>query len=109
MANDTIKKFVESQTAGIKIGIPQSRPRPDENVRNAVVEKKFPKQTEEVKAQRGQVGRPRGSVEKVKISVYVPAEVKDRLIRIQHNNYKQSLNDVLVEAVNCLLEKYNEK
>lgn len=97
MANDTIKEFVKRQTTGMTIGVPKSRARAEDSTPHT-----------EATATIGP-GRPKSLVEKVKISVYVPAEIKAKLVKIQHNNYKQNLNDVMVEAVDCLLTKYGEK
>jgi hypothetical protein len=44
----------------------------------------------------------------VKLSVYLPAEAKEKLVRIQHDNYKQNLNDILLEAINDLIKKYGK-
>lgn len=99
MSNDVIKDFVKRQTANVTIGVPKSRPQVKEEQA----------QQEGIRPSRGQVGRPKSLVEKVKISVYVPAEIKEKLIKIQHNNFRQNLNDVMAEAIDCLLTKYGEK
>lgn len=108
MANDVIKDFVKRQTTGVTIGVPKMRPRAEEETRRPVAEE-TQEQQEEKRPTRGQVGRPKSLVEKVKISVYVPAEIKEKLIKIQHNNFRQNLNDVMAEAIDCLLAKYGEK
>ncbi len=109
MSNEIIKDFVKRQTSGVTIGVPKSRPKTEETAQQAVTEA-APAAHEETNTKvRGQVGRPKSLIDKVKISVYVPAEVKEKLIKIQHNNYKQNLNDVMTEAIDCLLTKYGEK
>lgn len=126
MAENMIKDFVKKQTTSLNIGTPKQKPvvvpevspvnrveDPKEKaaglqkqiesspvVKNTLVEEK-PLQT--VKAK---VGRPKGDVEKVKLSVYVPAEVKAKLIKLQHMTYKQSINDVMIEGIYMLLTKY---
>ncbi len=109
MSNDIIKDFVKRQTTGVTIGVPKSRPTHEEITQDIPDEFKQAAPEEEPKTAKGHVGRPKSLVEKVKISVYVPAEVKEKLVKIQHNNYKQNLNDVMTEAIDCLLAKYGEK
>lgn len=115
MGQDIIKDFVKKQTTAISIGVPKQRPQGE------VKEERFeekpapvqPVQEPEVQAPvekgpKGHVGRPKSDIEKVKMSVYVPAEAKAKLVKIQHETYKQNLNDVLLEAINDILKKYGE-
>lgn len=111
MAENIIKDFVKKQTTPLTIGVPRQRPA-EENQQPVQVQ---PKQQEPVSAPapaapetRGHVGRPKSDIEKVKLSVYVPAEAKSKLIKIQHLNFKSSLNDVLMEAISDLIKKYGE-
>ena len=112
MADNMIKDFVKKQTTAISIGVPKQRPadtpvqaaepvREVEHVAAAPAAKETP-------AVKGHVGRPKSDIEKLKLSVYVPAEAKEKLIKIQHHNYKPSLNDVLMEAIVDIIKKYGE-
>ena len=116
MAENIIKDFVKKQTTPLNIGVPKQRPangseesRTVEPVAPAPAPVAAPATVEVApEVVRGQVGRPKSDIEKVKLSVYVPAEAKAKLVKIQHHNYKPSLNDVLIEAINDLLKKYGE-
>lgn len=122
MAENIIKDFVKKQTTPLTIGVPKARPqaepavaeRVDETIKAPAVEQAAPATSVQVPTQqvlepeRGHVGRPKSDVNKVKLSVYVPEEAKKKLIKIQHHNYKPSLNDILLEAINDLLKKYDE-
>ena len=103
MAQDMIKDFVKKQTTAISIGVPRQRPAQEAVVETpaAPVEEPAPAEKKTVRG----VGRPSSGIEKVKISVYVPAEVKEKLVKIQHRNYKPSLNDVVIEAIADLINK----
>lgn len=114
---DMIKDFVKKQTSTLTIGVPKPRtevpapaqaPAPDvrqepaAQISNpekvaAVVPPVTPKKP---------IGRPKSDVVKVKMSVYVPEELKARLVKVQHETYKSNLNDVLIEAVRDILDKY---
>ena len=114
MAESTIKDFVKKQTASLNIGVPKQRPTGEplriEPTRLPVAEPEqtaAPQMVATAAAQR-HIGRPKGDVAKIKISLYVPEEIKARLIKVQHMNYKASLNDMLMEAVEDVLKKYNE-
>lgn len=109
MAQDIIKDFVKKQTTAVTIGVPRQRPQGD--VHEVRIESKpdpAPEPVAEVKQAKGHVGRPKSDIEKVKLSVYLPAEAKEKLVRIQHDNYKQNLNDILLEAINDLIKKYGK-
>lgn len=126
MAENIIKDFVKKQTTPLTIGVPKQRPQAEQETQAAAPMEKHLPTVERVQVQapapapvqaapqaepevtRGHVGRPKSDIEKVKLSVYVPADMKARLIRVQHHNYKQSLNDVLIEALADLLKKYDE-
>ena len=123
--NSIMKDFVKKQSSPISIGKPKIRSN-EELVNEGVAEKKEqPKEVqpidtptarpvvrtvlapvEELTPAPKKVGRPKGDVEKVKISIYVPAEVKEKIVKLQHMNMKSSINDVMMEAVNDLLDKY---
>lgn len=108
MAENIIKDFVKKQTTPLNIGVPKQRPQqevPEVRIAEPVQE---PVRVEAAFAQRPHVGRPKGEIQKVKMSVYVPEEAKAKLIKIQHNNYKQNLNDVLLEAIMDIIKKYGE-
>ena len=104
MTDTTIKDFVKKQTTAITIGVPKARNAGESQPVQAPV----PQVTQEYVAPKGHVGRPKSDITKVKISVYLPEEAKAKLVRIQHQNYKQNLNDVLLEAINDLIKKYGE-
>lgn len=125
MAENIIKDFVKKQTTPLTIGVPKQRPQAGAETTAAPVEQPAPEvkpapvqapaapaaqpvQQAEPEIIRGHVGRPKSDVERAKLSVYVPSEMKSRLIKIQHHNYKPSLNDVLIEAIADLLTKYGE-
>lgn len=101
MADNTIRDFIQKQTGNpINISVPKQRvaeQQPEE------------KPEDEGSAHTGKAGRPRqGDEKKVKMNLYAPEEIKKKLIKIQHHNYKSSLNDVLLEAVLDLIKKYEE-
>ena len=118
MAENIIKDFVKKQTTPLNIGVPKQRPAAGtEEVKKAEPAAPAPVQVTTPapstvqtapEVVRGQVGRPKSNIEKVKLSVYVPTEAKAKLIKIQHHNYKPSLNDILIEAINDLIKKYDE-
>lgn len=108
MAENIIKDFVKKQTTPLNIGVPKQRPQqevPEVRIAEPVQE---PVRVEAAVAQKPHVGRPKGEIQKVKMSVYVPEEAKAKLIKIQHINYKQNLNDVLLEAIMDIIKKYGE-
>lgn len=115
MANSIIKDFVQKQTTPISIGVPKQRTpetvpapaaEPAPQAVQAAPEAPAAPQTTAAAPTKGRVGRPKSDIEKVKLSVYIPAEAKEKLVKIQHTNYKQSINDVLIEAVSDLIRKY---
>ena len=106
MAESIIKDFVKKQTTPVTIGVPKLRTA----IKDAIQEVVRPAETPvdaEPKALSGKVGRPRTYENRVKLSIYLPEELKDKLVKIQHHNYKPSMNDVLLEAIQDLLKKYN--
>lgn len=122
MADNMIKDFVKKQTTPLTIGVPRQRPAEAEQ-QPAAAAPAAPAASQPVAVQqpqvaqvepeatpapvvKGRIGRPKSDIEKVKLSVYVPAEAKAKLIRIQHQNFKSSLNDVLMEAISDLIKKY---
>lgn len=113
-----IKEFVSRQTGGLNIGVPRKRTEDSQTTQNpdtGVIPNPNKVQTvqaeepvaETTPAQVSRpIGRPKSGVEKVKLSAYVTAEVKEKLIKIQHHSYKSNLNDVLVEAIMQYLENH---
>lgn len=108
-----IKDFIKKQTNQVTIGVPRRRTDVEAAVEqpvaevpqfNAVPETVVP--SEDMQPARA-VGRPKSEVRKVKLSAYVPAEVKDRLVKLQHESYRSNLNDVLVEAIMKYLDSMN--
>lgn len=113
MGQDIIKDFVKRQTTAVTIGVPRQRTQEDKpEVRiepeQAPAAQPMAEPVAEAKQEKGHVGRPKSDIEKVKLSVYVPAEAKAKLVKIQHENYKQNLNDVLLEAINDIIKKYGQ-
>jgi hypothetical protein len=98
-----IKEFIKKQTTGVTIGVPKARKESDAipapAARPATVQEQVKQAKQESAAGARRPGRPKTDVQKVKLSVYVPEDVKEALVRIQHDNYKTSLNDVLTEAI----------
>lgn len=115
--NNIMKDFVKKQSTPISIGIPKQRPQVQETVKeeprknDAPVYAKEPAQatatTLAATAEPKKVGRPKSDVEKVKLSLYLPKEMKERVVRLQHISMKSCLNDVLMEAIEDLLAKNN--
>ena len=108
-----IKEFIKKQTNQVTIGIPKRRTDLEATVEQPVPEVPQPvavagsvQESEGVQPARA-VGRPKSEVRKVKLSAYVPAEVKERLVRLQHESYRSNLNDVLVEAIMKYLDSMN--
>lgn len=118
MAENSIKDFVKRQTTPLTIGVPKPKtqkealPETREEVRTEVpVQQAAPVSAApaaEPAVTKGHVGRPKSDVKKVKVSLYIPAESKEKLVRIQHRNYRQSLNDLLLEAIADIIRKYEE-
>lgn len=110
MAENMIKDFVKRQTTAVNIGVPKQKPNvetPQTRIGETVEPVTAPAPAPDFKV-KGHVGRPKSDIEKVKLSVYVPAEAKEKLIKIQHENYKPNLNDVLLEAINDIIRKYDK-
>lgn len=114
MAENSIKDFVKRQTTPLTIGVPkpktQKEVEPETRVETPVQEA-VPVQAAtavETVVTKGHVGRPKSDVEKVKVSLYIPAESKEKLVKIQHRNYRQSLNDLLLEAIADIIKKYED-
>ena len=104
MAENIIKDFVRKQTSPVTIGVPKSRSAEPEQVKEnsqPAVEVQQPAPQEGKR-----MGRPRTYEKRAKISMYLPEELKDKIVRIQHQNFKSSINDVMIEAVHDLLKKY---
>lgn len=99
--NTTIKDFIQKQTGNsVNIAVPKPK---------SVRQKSEETFEEEGSVRTGRSGRPRQTdTKKVKMNLYAPEEIKEKLVRIQHQNYKSSLNDVLFEAVLDLIRKYDE-
>lgn len=114
MADNTIKDFVKRQTTPLTIGVPKQKaaeapapaPVPAEPAK-PIVDKDIMDINIDTAA-KAHVGRPKSDIDKVKLSIYLPADAKDKLVRIQHQNYKSSMNDVLMEAVNDIIKKYEK-
>ena len=107
--NNIIKDFVKKQTTPLNIGVPKQRPQEEvPEVRMAEPQPETPVPVETPSPVKSHVGRPRSEIQKVKMSVYVPEEAKAKLIKIQHRNFKQNLNDVLLEAIMDIIKKYDE-
>lgn len=116
--NSIMKDFVKKQSTAISIGVPRQRnsePEPAVEEKRivseipAVSEAPVAPQTQVVETVRvpKKVGRPKSEIEKVKVSLYIPAETKERITRLQHRNMKSCMNDVLMEAIDDILKKYD--
>ena len=104
MAENIIKDSVRKQTSPVTIGVPKSRNAEAEPVK---VSSQPAVEAQQPAPQEGKrMGRPRTYEKRAKISMYLPEELKDKIVRIQHQNFKSSINDVMIEAVHDLLKKY---
>ena len=109
MAENIIKDFVKKQTTPLNIGVQKQRPQEDvQEARIAEPRHEALVPEEKPAPVKAHVGRPKSEIQKVKMSVYVPEEAKAKLIKIQHRNFKQNLNDVLLEAIMDIIKKYDE-
>lgn len=50
-------------------------------------------------------GRPRVEEQKIKMSIYIPLEAKEKLVRIQHAKLCSSFNTIIMEAISDYLRK----
>lgn len=91
-----IKEFIKKQTTAVTIGVPKVRRESDAVPSPAAVQEQVNEGSVSVTRK---PGRPKTDVRKVKLSVYVPEDVKESLVRIQHDSYKMSLNEVLTDAI----------
>lgn len=96
---DIVKDFVQQQTAPLTIGVPKKKAEPVAPAPAAAPVNEAPRV-------KGKVGRPKLAEDKVKLSLYITAEKKAKLVKIQHQTYRANMNDVLSEAVDLILEKY---
>lgn len=108
MAENIIKDFVQKQTSTVTIGVPKKKTAVAENPseRPAAISQQEPAQFP-AEADIKKTGRPKAYENRTKISTYLPEEMKDKLVKIQHRNLKPSLNEVMLEAVKDLLAKYS--
>ena len=107
MAENIIKDFMRRQTSPITIGVPQSRNTSSQEIRAVSQPLTAPQQPAPQETKKA--GRPRTFENRARITIYLPEEVKDTIIRIQHKTFKPSINEVMIEAVRDLLEKYGFK
>lgn len=105
MADNIIKDFVKKQTSSVTIGVPKPRTMATEKAQDVAQPAATSIDAEPV-ASSSRIGRPRTYEKRAKLSIYLPEELKDKLVKIQHHNYKPSMNDVLLEAIYDLLKKY---
>lgn len=98
-----IKEFIKRQTTTLNIGTPKVRNESDvipaPAARPVEEQPQVRKDEEGSEASGRRPGRPKTDVQKVKLSVYVPEDVKERLVRLQHDTYRTSLNEVLTDAI----------
>lgn len=112
MANDIIKSFVQKQTTPISIGVPKQRTQETQPSAPAVepaapiqsTAAEAPKQENSTPARRP--GRPKQEVDKVKMSLYIPVEAREELLKIQHNTFTSSFNDVVLCAINEFIKNH---
>ena len=116
MAENIIKDFVKKQTSPISISVPKTRPevQPEEksvsDLKGELKEELRAELKEKMTAAPEadeKSGKTKAENNKVKLSLYIDKGVKQKLVKIQHETYKSSLNDVLIEAVDELLKKYD--
>lgn len=86
--NNAIKDFIKSQTTPVRIGVPAP-----------VQESRF---NEPAVIRQG---RPRVEEQKIKMSIYIPLEAKEKLVRIQHAKLCSSFNTIIMEAISDYLRK----
>ena len=96
MAENNIKELVAKQTSAVTIGTPKQR----EVISSPIA---IPVQEKSVTPK----GRPKCEFERIKLSMYIPVEFKEQLVKIQHLNFRPSMNDVLMEAVDDIIKKYS--
>ena len=115
--NMMVKDFVNKQFTPINIGVPRERTSTTETAE----ERRMVSETPAVKEAQAaperveaapvrtpkKVGRPKSEIEKVKVSLYIPAETKERIVKLQHRTMKSCMNDVLMEAIDDILKKYD--
>lgn len=119
MAENLIKDFVKKQTSTVTIGVPRAKPQGEVGQPRIEVPPVDPQKVSgtayaevgqvEEKVVRKHIGRPKSEIEKCKMSVYVPLDDKKKLVKIQHQTFRQNLNDILLEAINDILVKYGER
>ena len=115
MAENLIKDFVKKQTSTVTIGVPRAKPQGVVEQPRIEVPAMEPQQAPAAVAELvaeskpKHIGRPKSDIEKCKMSVYVPVEDKKKLVKIQHQTFRQNLNDILLEAINDILVKYGER
>lgn len=102
--SNIIKEFIDKQTSGVTIGVPKQKTSETQMFAYADI---IPPGTNLQSTQTSKVGRPKKNENRVKLSVYLPEELKTELVKIQHHNYKPSMNEVLIEAIEDLIKKYN--
>lgn len=105
MGKNIIKDFVEKQTTSIEIRTPKTKKENEEFKQEVEVPKVNPDIPEPGES-KAKTGRPRTYEKRVKISIYLPEDHKEKLIRIQHQTFKSSLNDIMMEAIIDLFNKY---
>ena len=86
--NNAIKDFIKSQTSPVRIGVPAPAQTFQSN--EPVVNRQ---------------GRPGVEELKIKMSLYIPLEVKEKLVRIQHAKLCPSFNSIIMEAISDYLKK----
>lgn len=98
-----LEKFMDKTfTGGVKI---ETSAEPREHREMPAAEEAA---VEQPKPTTGKVGRPRseGKVEQVTIIVKVDRELKRKLEEVKYLTHKSTLKDVLIEAMNDILRKY---
>ena len=104
MAENIIKEFVRKQASPVTIGVPKSREEKEKLAEFDSQPVEVHQQT--VSQENRKIGRPRTYEKRAKISLYLPEDLKEKIVRIQHQNFKSSINDVMMEAVLDILKKY---
>lgn len=123
-----IKEFVQKQTGvAIKIGKPAVRkPEPAPSVEEPSVAETPAAPVEEVAVVAtpapaaaparksveaptpGKVGRPRIDEERVKLSLYLSKDRRDKLNMLKFTTFASSVNDVIIAAIDEYIEKHKK-
>lgn len=98
-----MKEFVKYQTTPVKIGVPK---RQDvQQQADAVSPAVASEEVAEV-AERKKAGRPRNLENEIRMCLYLTEDMKRRIQFVQHKTFKQSMKEVIHEALEDIFAKY---